>query len=56
MAFLFNAVIDGLNLIELEMMGHKYTWAKNLTSPTFEKLDRILMTTEWEEKKSFIHC
>jgi hypothetical protein len=48
--FLFNAVIDGLNLIELEMMGHKYTWAKNLTSPTFEKLDRILMTTEWEEK------
>jgi hypothetical protein len=53
--FLFNAVIDGLNLIELEMMGHKYTWANNFTSPTFEKLDRILMTTEWEEH-SFIHC
>jgi hypothetical protein len=53
--FLFNAVIDGLNLIELEMMGHKYTWANNFTSPTFEKLDRILMTTEWEEN-SFIHC
>jgi hypothetical protein len=43
-------VIDGLNLRELEMSGHKFTWANNLASPTFEKLDRILVTTEWEEK------
>jgi hypothetical protein len=48
--FLFNAVIDGLNLRELEMMGRKFTWANNLASQTFEKLDRILVTTEWEEK------
>jgi hypothetical protein len=32
------------------MLGRKYTWANNLATPTFEKLDRILMTTEWEEK------
>jgi hypothetical protein len=48
--FLFNVVIDGLNLKELQLSGRKYTWANNLEVPTFEKLDRILITTEWEEK------
>jgi hypothetical protein len=48
--FLFNAVIDGLNLKELQMSSRKYTWANNLATPTYEKLDRILITTEWEEK------
>jgi hypothetical protein len=48
--FLFNAVIDGLNLQELEMMRRNFTWANNLASPTFEKLDHILITTIWEEK------
>jgi hypothetical protein len=47
---LFNAVIDGLNLKEIQLTGRKYTWANNLAVPTFEKLDRILVTTEWEEK------
>jgi hypothetical protein len=42
---LFNVVIDGLDLRELEVTGQKYTWANNLTSPTFEKFDRILVTT-----------
>jgi hypothetical protein len=46
---LFNAVIEGLDLRELEMTWRKYTWANNLTSPTFEKLDCILVSTEWEE-------
>jgi hypothetical protein len=32
------------------MSGRKYTWANNLSTPTFEKLDRVLVTTEWEEK------
>jgi hypothetical protein len=47
--FLFNADIDGLNLRELEMSGRKYTWANSREIPTYEKLDRILMTTEWEQ-------
>jgi hypothetical protein len=47
--FLFNSVIDGLNLRELEMSGRKYTWANSLTNPTYEKLHRVLMSTEWEE-------
>jgi hypothetical protein len=47
---MFNVVIDGLNLKELQMSGRKYTWENNLSNPTFEKLDRVLITTEWEEK------
>jgi hypothetical protein len=38
-SFLFNAVIDGLNLRELQMLERKYTWANNLATPTFKKLD-----------------
>jgi hypothetical protein len=37
--FLFNALIDGLNLRELEMSGRKYKWANSLENPTYEKLD-----------------
>jgi hypothetical protein len=48
--FLFNMVIGGLNLRELEMSGRNFIWANNLAMPTFEKLDRILVTAEWEEK------
>jgi hypothetical protein len=48
--FLFNAVIDGLNLRELEMTERKFTWANNLQNPTYEKLGRILMSIEWEQK------
>jgi hypothetical protein len=48
--FLFNVVIDGLNLKEIELPGRKYTWTSNLANPTFKKLDRVLVTIEWEEK------
>jgi hypothetical protein len=47
--FLFNAIIDGLNLKEIQMSGRKYTWSNNLANPTFEKLDRVLITMEWEK-------
>jgi hypothetical protein len=48
--FLFNAVIDNLNPRELEMTDKNYTWANSLEDPTYEKLDKILMSTEWEQK------
>jgi exonuclease III len=48
--FLFNSVIDGLNLRELEMSGRRFTWANSLSNPTCEKLDRVLVSTEWEQK------
>lgn len=34
------------------MSGKNYTWANILTVPTFEKLDRILISTKWEEINS----
>jgi hypothetical protein len=36
---LFNVVVDGLNLKEMQLSRRKYTWANNLANPTFEKLD-----------------
>jgi endonuclease/exonuclease/phosphatase family metal-dependent hydrolase len=47
---MFNAVIDSLNIRELEMSGRKFTWANRLQNQTFEKLDRILICTDFESK------
>lgn len=47
---LFNACIQTLNLRELEMEGRKFTWVIAGENPTFEKLDRILVSSEWEQK------
>ena len=47
---MFNTVIETLNLKEIEMSGRKYTWANYAEVPTYEKLDRILVSTEWELK------
>ena len=47
--FLFNAVIDSLNLRELEMSGRKFTWTNSLPNPTYERLDRVLVSMEWEQ-------
>jgi len=48
--FLFNAVIDSLDLREVHMTGIRFTWANSLPEPTYEKLDRVLMSTDWEDK------
>jgi hypothetical protein len=47
---LFNVVIEHLELKEIEMMGQQFTWANILDPPIFEKLDRVLMSQEWELK------
>jgi endonuclease/exonuclease/phosphatase family metal-dependent hydrolase len=48
--FLFNAVIDSFDLKEIEMVGRLFTWANSLPEPTYEKLDRVLMDSDWEVK------
>jgi hypothetical protein len=45
---LFNAVIESLDLREIVMTGREYTWAGPGDNPTFEKLDRVLVSTDWE--------
>jgi endonuclease/exonuclease/phosphatase family metal-dependent hydrolase len=48
--FLFNVVINSLDLRDLELSGRQYSWASNLQTATYEKLDRILVSTDWEIK------
>ena len=48
--FLFNAVIDSFDLREIDLTGRQFTLANSLPKPTYERLDRALMSTEWEFK------
>ena len=47
---MFNAIIESLNLREIDLSGRQYTWASRREVPTFEKLDRFLASVEWEQK------
>jgi exonuclease III len=39
-----------LDLRKLEMSNRKFTWANALDTPTYERLDRVLVSTDWELK------
>jgi hypothetical protein len=45
---IFNAVIESLDLRKIVMTGRQYTWAGPGDNPTFEKLDRVLVSMDWE--------
>ncbi|WVZ79765.1 hypothetical protein U9M48_027306, partial [Paspalum notatum var. saurae] len=45
---LFNSVIRTCELIEIDMPGGQYTWSNNQENPTLVKLDRVLMSKQWE--------
>jgi hypothetical protein len=45
---LFNVVFESLDLREIVMMGCQYTWEGLGDNPTFEKLDRVLVSMDWE--------
>src|SRR4051812_24256479 len=47
---MFNMIIESLSLREIELTGRKYTWANSFPTPTYEKLDRVLASVEWEQK------
>jgi hypothetical protein len=44
----FNSIIEISGLKESKFIGRKYTWANNLPDPIFEKLDRVLVSVEWD--------
>ena len=46
LSFLFNTVINSLDLREIVLSSRQFTWANSLVNPTFEKLDRVLMSTD----------
>lgn len=53
--FLFNDAIDSFDLREIDLTGRQYSWENSLTTPTYEKLDRVLMTIEWEFKFPLVY-
>ena len=48
--FDFNAVIESFDLKEIVMSGRQFTWAGPGDNPIFEKLDIVLVSTDWEDK------
>jgi hypothetical protein len=48
--FIFNAIIESLDLRELVLSGRQFTWANRKEVPAFEKLDRVLASVSWEQK------
>jgi exonuclease III len=47
---MFNAIIESLLLKEIALSGRQFTWANRRDTPTFEKLDRVLVSVPWELK------
>jgi exonuclease III len=45
----FNLVIHSLSLREVHMKGGLYTWSNKQKDPTLKKLDRVLMSPNWED-------
>jgi len=53
-SFMFNAIIESLDLKEIELTGRQFTWANYLENLTYEKLDRVLTSVDWEHKFPFV--
>jgi hypothetical protein len=45
---MFNYIINICELREIDMSRGQFTWSNNQTVPTLEKLDRFLVSREWE--------
>jgi hypothetical protein len=37
-------------LRELDLSGRRFTWANSLDTPSFERLDKVLVSIDWEQK------
>jgi hypothetical protein len=46
---MFNSIINTYALREIHLSGGQYTWSNNQLDPTLEKLDRFLMSSDWED-------
>jgi hypothetical protein len=45
---MFNWIINTFELRDLNPNGGMYTWSNNQADPTLERLDRVLISPEWE--------
>jgi hypothetical protein len=49
-SILFNSVISQGELMEIKMSGRQFTWSNNHEDPTYELLDRVIVSPTQEEK------
>lgn len=45
---MFNIIINTYALRDLPLIGGKFTWSNNRADPTLEKLDKVLISDNWE--------
>jgi hypothetical protein len=45
----FRKFIDDKSLIDIPLIGHKYTWSNHQVSPSLVRLDRALCSSDWED-------
>lgn len=46
----FNDLINELQLIEISFMDRKFTWSNMREIPSMTNLDRVMVSTEWEDR------
>lgn len=45
----FRRFVNEMELMEIPLLGRRYTWSNERDSPTLVKLDRVLCTSDWED-------
>ena len=45
----FFEFIEDLNLVDLPLEGGSYTWSRGTNQPSMSRIDRALITHDWEE-------
>lgn len=49
----FNCFIDQLEMVDVPMLGRRFTWCNSLDEERWSRLDRFLLDTVWLEKFRF---
>lgn len=45
----FRCFLNDMSLQELPLLGRKFTWSNEREAPTLVRLDRVFVTTDWEQ-------
>jgi hypothetical protein len=48
--------VQELELMDIHLHGRMYTWSNERENPTLVRLDRVLVTLDWEERYTACHC